>query len=94
MPNTRTPVLAVGNDAKPDCDLSPRFDPPDLGEHGRVNWFKRLSWPRRLGVLFGTGFLLLVAFVGLNQLAYVAFSDCPSSLVLRKAFGVERGCAR
>ena len=38
--------------------------------------------------------LLLVAFVGLNQLAYVAFGDCPSSLVLRKVFGVERGCAR
>ncbi len=38
--------------------------------------------------------LLLAAFVGVNQLAYVAFGDCPSSLVLRKVFGVERGCAR
>ena len=38
--------------------------------------------------------LLLVAFVGVNQLAFVAFGDCPSSLVLRKVFGFERGCAR
>jgi hypothetical protein len=38
--------------------------------------------------------LLLAAFAGVNQLAYVAFGDCPSSLVLRKVFGVERGCPR
>lgn len=38
--------------------------------------------------------LLLAAFVGVNQLAFVAFGDCVASVVLRKAFGVERGCVR
>lgn len=38
--------------------------------------------------------LLLAAFVGANQLAFVAFGDCVASIVLRKAFGAERGCAR
>ena len=37
--------------------------------------------------------LLLVAFVGVNQLAFVAFGDCPSSLVLRRLLRVERGPA-
>lgn len=38
--------------------------------------------------------LLLAAFVGVNQLAFVAFGDCVASVVLRKTFGVERGCVR
>ncbi len=38
--------------------------------------------------------LLLAAFVGVNQLAFVAFGDCVASVVLRKVFGVERGCVR
>jgi hypothetical protein len=47
-----------------------------------------------LAAVVSPWWLLLTAFVGANQLAYVAFGDCPSSLVLRKAFGIERGCAR
>ena len=38
--------------------------------------------------------LLLAAFVGVNQLAFVAFGDCVASAVLRRASGVERGCVR
>jgi hypothetical protein len=38
-------------------------------------------------------FLILTLFVGASQWAYVAFGDCPSSLVMRKLFGLE-GCAR
>ncbi len=38
--------------------------------------------------------LLLAAFAGVNQLAFVAVGDCAASVVLRKAFGVERGCVR
>jgi Zn-dependent protease len=38
--------------------------------------------------------LLLAAFVGVNQLAFVVFGDCVASLVLRRAFGVESGCLR
>ena len=38
-------------------------------------------------------FLVLTLFVGASQWAYVAFGDCPSSLVMRKLFGLE-GCAR
>jgi hypothetical protein len=38
-------------------------------------------------------FLILTAFVGVSQWSYVAFGDCPSSLVMRRLFGLE-GCAR
>ncbi len=34
-------------------------------------------------------FLLLTAFVGLNQWLYVSFGACPASLVLRGHFGVQ-----
>jgi hypothetical protein len=38
--------------------------------------------------------LLLGAFAGVNQLAFAAFGDCVASLVLRRIFGLESGCAR
>jgi len=38
-------------------------------------------------------FLLLAAFVGLNQWLYVASGACPASLVLER-FGIERRCPR
>lgn len=34
-------------------------------------------------------FLLLTAFVGLNQWLYVAAGDCPASVVLRRVFGLR-----
>jgi len=36
-------------------------------------------------------FLLLTAFVGVNQWAYVTVGACPASLVLQRALGV-RAC--
>jgi hypothetical protein len=39
-------------------------------------------------------FLLLTVFVGANQLAFVAFGNCPSSLFLQGYLGFQRGCAR
>ena len=36
-------------------------------------------------------FLLLTAFVGINQWLYVAFGACPASIVLKK-FGVAPQC--
>jgi hypothetical protein len=47
-----------------------------------------------LAVLVSPWWLLLTAFAGLNELAFVAFGDCVASLVLRKVLGVERGCPR
>jgi hypothetical protein len=47
-----------------------------------------------LAVLVSPWFLLLTAFVGLNQLLYVAVGTCPAAAVLSRAFGLERGCAR
>jgi hypothetical protein len=35
-------------------------------------------------------FLLLTAFVGVNQWLYVTVGACPASIVLHRAFGVER----
>jgi hypothetical protein len=40
-----------------------------------------------LGAVVSPWFLLLTGFVAVNQLAYVAFGNCPSSLVLRRHLG-------
>jgi len=47
-----------------------------------------------LAALVTPWFLLLTAFVGLNQWAYVAFGACPSSLVLARVFGFRKGCVQ
>jgi hypothetical protein len=39
-------------------------------------------------------FLLLVAFAGVNQWAFVLFGDCPMSLFLTRALHVPRGLTR
>ena len=46
-----------------------------------------------LAVTVSSWFLLLAAFVGLNQWLYVASGACPASLVLER-FGIERRCPR
>ncbi len=46
-----------------------------------------------LGALVSPWFLILTGFVGVNQLLFAAVGDCPASLLLRHAFGVERSCA-
>ena len=45
-----------------------------------------------LAALVSPWFLLLTAFVGLNQWLYVAAGACPASLVLTRLFGL-RGAA-
>lgn len=47
-----------------------------------------------LAALVSPWFLLLVAFVGASQWTYVATGSCPASIVLERAFGIQRGCAR
>ena len=47
-----------------------------------------------LGVLVSPWFLLLAAFVGVNQWLFVGFGSCPASLVLERGIGIERGCRR
>ncbi len=42
-----------------------------------------------LAVIFSPLFLLLTLFVAINQLAFVAFGNCPSSWVLRRYFGLR-----
>lgn len=44
-----------------------------------------------LAALVSPWFLLLTAFVGVNQWLFVAFSACPASIVLRR-FGVPASC--
>lgn len=39
-------------------------------------------------------FLLLTGFVAFNQLLFASVGDCPASLILRRGFGVQRGCSR
>jgi len=39
-------------------------------------------------------FLLLAAFVGLNQWLFVGVGACPASIALERLTGVERGCRR
>ena len=42
-----------------------------------------------LAALISPWFLLLTAFVGVNQWLYVLFAACPASLVLSRAFGLR-----
>ena len=44
-----------------------------------------------LAAVVSPWFLLLTAFVGVNQWAYVTVRACPASVVLRK-FGVQSQC--
>ena len=44
-----------------------------------------------LSALVSPWFLILTAFVGVNQWMYVSFRACPASVVLRK-FGVNPQC--
>ena len=39
-------------------------------------------------------FLLLAAFVGVNQWLFVGVGSCPASFMLARATGLERGCKR
>jgi hypothetical protein len=81
----------------PATDTSPRA----IASRGRTSW----PLERVLFALAGTmtllsallaatvspWFLLLTAFVGINQWLYVRFGNCPASLVLSR-FGVSRTC--
>jgi hypothetical protein len=42
-----------------------------------------------LAAVVSPWFLLLTAFVGVNQWLYVLFAACPASLVLGRAFGLR-----
>ena len=39
-------------------------------------------------------FLLLTAFVGLNQWLFVGVGACPASLLLERSIGLDKGCRR
>ncbi len=47
-----------------------------------------------LSALISPWFLLLTAFVALNQLAFVTLGDCPSSWLLRHYVGFRRAGER
>jgi len=47
-----------------------------------------------LALLVSPWFLALAVFVSLNQWLFVAAGACPASLVLERAFGIERRCPR
>jgi hypothetical protein len=44
-----------------------------------------------LSALVSAWFLLLTAFVGVNQWLFVAVGDCPASLALRRLTGLREG---
>ena len=47
-----------------------------------------------LAALVSPWFLLLAAFVGLNQWLFAGVGFCPASLVLERVAGFERRCPR
>ena len=47
-----------------------------------------------LAVTVSPWFLLLTAFVGLNQWLFVVSGGCPASVALQRLTGLERGCRR
>lgn len=44
-----------------------------------------------LVVVVSPWFVALIAFVGANQLLFAALGDCPMSLILTRAFHLQRG---
>lgn len=46
-----------------------------------------------LAAVVSPWFLLLTAFVGVNQWLYVTVGNCPASLVLRRLFGLRSAFA-
>jgi hypothetical protein len=47
-----------------------------------------------LSALVSPWFLLLVAFAGVNQWLFVAFGECPASLILTRLLHVPRAAPR
>ena len=47
-----------------------------------------------LTMLVSPWFLVLAAFVGVNQWLFVGVGSCPASIVLERGIGIERGCRR
>ena len=47
-----------------------------------------------LALLVSPWFLVLTAFVGVNQWLYVGVRACPASLVLERVVGIEKECGR
>jgi hypothetical protein len=47
-----------------------------------------------LALVISPWFLLLTAFVGINQWLFVSAGWCPASLLLERGVGIERGCRR
>ncbi len=47
-----------------------------------------------LAIIFSPWVLLLTAFVGVNQLVYVASGTCGAAFILSRAFGLQKGCPR
>lgn len=47
-----------------------------------------------LGAFVSEWFLLLTAFVGLNQWLFVAVGACPASLMMRRVLGLRPACDR
>jgi hypothetical protein len=47
-----------------------------------------------LAMLVSPWFLLLTAFVGLNQWLFGGAGWCPASVLLERGVGIERGCRR
>jgi hypothetical protein len=45
-----------------------------------------------LAALVSPWFLVLTAFVGINQWLFVVAGGCPASLLLERTTGLERGC--
>jgi hypothetical protein len=45
-------------------------------------------------VLVSQWFLLLTAFVGLNQWLFVAVGACPASMVMSRVLGLQPACDR
>ena len=47
-----------------------------------------------LAAIVSPWFLILAAFVGVNQWLFVGVGACPASLLLERGFGIQKGCRR
>lgn len=68
------------------CDDAPRW-PLERALFAMAGTVTLLS--ALLAAVVSPWFLLLTAFVGLNQWLYVAVGNCPTSLMMRRLFGLR-----
>ena len=80
-------TVCAGSQLAPDASGNPRSWPLERVLFALAGTMTLLS--ALLAATVSPWFLLLTAFVGVNQWLYVLFGACPASIVLRRVFSLR-----